>query len=199
MSIAVYAENGNYTWITIQDDDGIDESYWGMASNPAHVLCKIINLDIEPAQIKGARIKYKIGYTPYYQKLKKHFSKPTEGVEWADIVIMINDEIVIQKSPMELVTKGWHEIPIKPELLKKGDNTIKFKWAEIPENNPRGAACGAFYMAIDTNGKAHRSCSSNDYGETFSFDVLKPGMGVDERYQGEYMVRLEIALSSEIL
>jgi len=191
------AEQVDCTWITILDDYGSDESHWGTAGHPAQVLCKIIRLNIEPEQIKGARIRYKIGCDPYYSKLQVHFNSAFEGVAWADVVIRVNDEVVTRKSPMEIATLGWHKIPVKPGLLKQGDNTIKFSWAEIPEDNPLNASYGVFYMGINATGKAHRSCSSVDYGKTFRFDTLRPHYAPDKSWQGEYMVRLEIALLNE--
>jgi len=182
-------EKYSVTWTRIQDDDGSQESYWGVANCAAHVLCKIINLDADPAQLEEAKITYKMGFDPYNLKLNKYFNKPVEGMVCPDMIIKVNDKIVVQKSPIELATKGWHEISIKPELLKKGDNTIKFTWAE----NPKGASDTSFYMAIDTTTKnLKRSCSSADNGKTFISDTLRPGVAPKDIYQGEYMVRLEI-------
>lgn len=194
---AAKAEQSDCIWITIQDDDGSAETHWGMVGHPSHMICKIIKLDIEPSQIKGAKIRYQIGSDPYYPKLLKKFNKAVEGVKWTDVVITLNGEVVVCKSPLEIATKGWHEISVKPELLKKGNNSIKFSWAKIPEDNPLNASYGYFYMGIDTNWNAGRSCSSTDYGKTFAFDTLRPGSIPEERWQGEYMIRLEIALSKE--
>ncbi|MFH2068892.1 MAG: hypothetical protein ABII89_05460 [Candidatus Omnitrophota bacterium] len=191
------AEQVDCIWITIRDDYGSDESHWGTAGHPAQVLCKIIRLNIEPEQIKDAIIRYKIGCDPYHAKLQAYFNSATEGVAWADVVIRVNDETVTRKSPVEIATLGWHEIPVKPGLLKRGDNTIKFSWAEIPGDNPLNASYGVFYMGIDTAGKARRSCSSVDYGKTFRFDTLRPHYAPDKAWQGEYMVRLGIALPCE--
>jgi len=161
------------------------------------VICKIINLDINPNQIKKAKIWYKIGYAPYFSPLKKHFNKPVEGINWANIQILVNDEVAIETEGIFLATRGCHEISIKPQLLEKGENTIKFRWSELSEDNPKNASYGGFYMAIDTSKSYNRSCSSKDGGFTFDFDTLRPGQAPDERWQGEYMIRLKIALSAK--
>lgn len=190
----VYPQEENYIWITIQDDDGTMESYWGQSGYINQILCKIIKLDIDPGQIKEAKIKYLMGANPYHNKTMTYYSEQVEGVNWADMVILVNDNVIIQKPAIKLATKGWHEVSINPQLLKKGDNTIKFTWAKIPEGNPQNLSYGYFYLGIDTSSNHHRSCSSNDYGKTFTFDTLRPGSA---GLTGEYMVRLEIAVSKQ--
>jgi len=52
-------------------------------------------------------------------------------------------------------------------------------------------------MGIDTTVNHRRSCSSTNGGKTFSFDTLRPFYEPNEKWQGEYMVRLHIALQEE--
>jgi len=191
-----YSQEIKYTWLTIQDDDGVIDSHWGQCSLNT-VLCKIINLDLDPSQIRQAKIKYQMAGAPYHEKTKTYYKEQTEGIKWADMVILLNDKVVIQKPAIELATKGWHEVSVSPELLKRGENTIKFTWAKIPEDSSDDLSYGYFYLGIDTTNNYHRSCSSRDYGKTFSFETLRPGSPPNELWQGEYMVRLEIAIPNE--
>ena len=126
---SVYAEeqekekNAALTWITIQDDDGYQDSHWGVSCGPMHVLCKIININLDTSDIVAAKVQYKMGTVPWFPPDKKRLK-----IGWADMVILVNDTVVVQKPGNELASIGWHEVTIKPELLKKGDNTIKFTW-----------------------------------------------------------------------
>ena len=184
------------SWLTIQDDDGTCESPWGKLQSRSGVICKIIKLDIDPGEIKKAKVKYLVAFRPYDPVEKRHYKKLPKDVKYADLVILVNDLVAVQKPARELTTKGWHEVPISPELLRKGDNTIKFTWAKTPKGENRHRI-SCLYLAIDTDTNHHRSCSSVN-GKTFSFDVLCPGPNIkpDKRWQGEYMIRLEILLKS---
>jgi len=183
-------------WKVFQDDSGKYTSPWGMTGSHGAVLCKIFKLEIDPGQIKKAFIKYEMASGPYYSASMISIRKPeqAEGLKMPDMIIMVNDTIVAQESPLKLAMKGWHKIKVDPKLLKKGDNKIGFTWARIPKDNPEGISNVYCYMGIDTTVNHQRSCSSTDGGKTFSFDTLRPGYEPNEKWQGEYMVRLHIAL-----
>ena len=131
LEVAMAAENDVVHWKTVQDDDGKHERHQGVV-RPHVVLRKVLKLDAYPARIKAARLKYLISGNPHHAVTRKHHSRPEPGVRWAQVLIRVNDQLVARDSPMELATKGWHTIPIKPGALKRGDNTVTFTWAKMP-------------------------------------------------------------------
>ena len=182
------------TWVTIQDDDGSMEGHWGASLSPAWLVCKRVDLGIDPGQVKGARITYRIGCDVYHLKMKKHFDNPGPGVEWADMRITLNGNVVAERPGIDLATRGWHTIEADPRFLRKGENRIVFTWAPLTGERQKTASYGYFYVGIDTDAKTRLSCASSDGGKTFSSDDLRPGRSTSRRWQGEYMIRLEIAL-----
>ena len=69
-----------------------------------------------------------------------------------------------------------------------------FAWEPLGEGADPDASYGYFYLGVDTDRTTRLSCSSADKGKTWSFDSLRAGAEPDPRWQGECMVRLEIAL-----
>ena len=116
---------------TAQHDDGKHESHWGTASSPGHVVRKTLRLDLDPSRPKAARLRYLMAGDPHHPVRKRAFSRSVAGVEWANMLIWVNDEVAARGSPMELGTKGWHEITVDPCLLVEGDNRVDFTWEEI--------------------------------------------------------------------
>jgi len=183
-------------WKVFQYDSGNYTSNGGSSLTCAQILCKIFKLEIDPSQIKKAFIKYEMAAGPYHLDTRTYMRTPANGIglKWNDVIVMVNDTVIAQGSPLKLAMKGWHKIKVDPKLLKKGDNKIGFTWARIPKDNPEGISNVYCYMGIDTTVNHQRSCSSTDGGKTFSFDTLRPGYEPNEKWQGEYMVRLHIAL-----
>ena len=173
-------------WTILKDDDGTCESIWG-SGGPDQSLCKIFTIDAAPACIEAAMIRYEMGANPYHAQTQSHYAKPVAGVEWTvDLVIQVNGIVVAKGSPAELATKGWHRVTIDPAVLDGGDNLITFTL--------KGKGGGCFYLGIDTNTQCQRSGWSWDNGRHCMFDTLRPGCDPDPKWQGEYMVRLMIAL-----
>ena len=156
-------------WNVFRYDSGNYTSHWGMNGSSSGVLCKLFNLENEPGRIKEAFIKYEMVAHPYHGTTKQAIRKPAQaiGLKMPDMIIMVNDTIVAQESPLKLAMKGWHKIDIDPKTLKKGENKIKFTWAKIPKDNPEGISNVYCYMGIDTTVNRRRSCSSTNGGKTF--------------------------------
>jgi len=182
------------TWVVVQDDDGDYESHWGTAITPGQRICKLLDLGISPTQLRAARISYVVGFPPYHNKSGKHFNAPEDGVVWANVIVTLNGAVAARRPAIELMSKGKHLIDVPLELLRQGENRIEFGWEARPKDTPAEASLGYFYIGIDTDRKTRRSCSTNDNGKTWSFDCLRPGLDPEPRYQGECLIRLEVAL-----
>lgn len=175
-------------WQVFQDDDGSMDSHWGCSAARYEVLRKTFVLD-KPAGAQDALVQYRMGGNPYHSATRLSYSKPKDGVAWNDMLILVNDMQAVRGSPIELATEGWHKVKIDPRLLKPGENTIDFTWAV--EGIPTGR--GVMYLGIDTATHKRRSWSSRDRGKTFTSDTLRPNCPPDPKWQGEYMVRLQVA------
>lgn len=184
--LATAASAASLAWKVHQFDDGNADSHWGMSASSHEVLGKTVPLDVEPAKIRAAMLRYEIAAAPYNYATKRYHNKPDHGVEWQNVVIKVNGQPVACASAMELVTKGWHRIDVPPHTLRKGDNLITFSW--------EGKSSGAFYLAIDTNSARRKSCSSSDGGKNYTFDSLRPNKAPDPAWQGEYLARLHVAV-----
>ena len=183
--------SGYYNWQIYKNDDGTLDSYWGGCGGTGHVLCKTFVLEsVEGA--KDAMIRYEIGTDPYHYQTKISYSKPREGIQWNNMVILVNDVVVAKESPINLGTKGWHRVQFDAKLLKKGENTVKFTWAKGTKEGG-----GRFYFGIDKATSKGQSSSSKDSGKTFSTECLRPGSGPNPKWQGEYMVRLFVAFAEQ--
>ena len=182
------------TWVVVQDDDGEYESHWGTAIVPRQRIRKILDLGIAPTQLRAARISYVVGFVPYHSKSGKHFDVHEDGIVWANVLVTLNGTVVARRPAVELMSKGKHLLEVPRELLRQGENHVEFGWEARTEATPREASYGYFYIGIDTDRKTRRSCSTDDGGKTWSFDCLRPGLEPEPRYQGEYLIRLEVAL-----
>ena len=182
------------TWVVVQDDDGEYESHWGTAITPRQRIRKIIALGISPAQLRAARVAYVVGFAPYHNKTKKHYNAAEDGVVWANVVVTVNGTVAARRPAVELMSKGEHRLDVPVELLRQGKNRVEFGWETRTESTPEEASFGYFYVGIDTDRKTRRSCSTNDGGKTWSVDCLRPGHDPEPLVQGEYLIRLEVAL-----
>lgn len=182
------------TWVVVQDDDGEYESHWGTAIMPQQRIRKIIDLGISPSLLRSARICYVVGFPPYHSKSRKHYDAPEAGVVWANVIVSLNGTVAARQPAVVLMSKGEHRLDVPVELLRQGENLIELGWEARDGGTPAEASFGYFYIGIDTDRKTRRSCSTNDGGKTWSFDCLRPGHDPEPRFQGEYLVRLEVAL-----
>lgn len=195
VSVFLALASGAYpysNWQIYKDDDGSLDSYWGFCGASGCLMRKTFVLEsVEGA--KDAMVRYEMGSDPYHYQTKTAQSKPQEGIQWNDMVIMVNDVVVAKESPMKLGTKGWHRVQFDAKLLKKGENTVIFTWAAGPNEG-----AGGFYMGIDTATNKGRSSSSPDGGKTFTTQSLRTWTEeISPSWQGEYMVRLFVAFSEQ--
>jgi len=117
-------------WRTIAYDDGEHESHWATSTGTSQVQRKSLTLELAPAEVEAARIAYHMAGAPFHLANRKQYNRTSPEVKWVDVVIRVNDEIVARGSPMELATKGWHKIEVEPSVLREGENTVDFTWAE---------------------------------------------------------------------
>ena len=165
----------------VRDDDGTADTGRGHVSTPASVCLKALNLDLDPASVTQARIMYYMKVNPYDVATKTLYSAPVEGVKWSNFVVTLNGREVLRDSLIKHGTRGWHEIPVDPALLRRGENKITMGldvWGSY------------FYLGIDRSTPHGRSASSTDGGKTFRLNWLS--FGGKEADPGEYMVRLKL-------
>ena len=182
------------TWVVVQDDDGEYESHWGTAIIPRQRIRKNLALGIAPTQLRAARISYVVGFVPYHSKSRKHLDVHQDGIVWANVLVTLNGTVVARRPGVELMSKGKHLLEVPLELLRQGENQVEFGWEARTEATPREASYGYFYIGIDTDRKTRGSCSTNDGGKSWSFDCLRSGFKPEPLCQGEYLIRLEVAL-----
>jgi len=165
----------------VRDDDGTADRGRGHVSVPSFVCLKMLNVELDPAAVTQARIMYYMKHNPYDVRTKALYSAPVEGVKWSDLVVTLNGREVLCDSLIKHGTMGWHEIPVDPVLLRRGENRITMtlnRWGSY------------FYLGVDRSAPRGRSASSEDGGKTFRPNW--PSFGVAQADPGEYMVRLKL-------
>jgi len=167
--------------MVVRDDDGTPDEGRGHVSGPPHVALKTLNLDRAPADIARARIMYCMKHNPYDVATKTLYGAAAEGVKWSNFVVTLNGREVLRDSLIKHATEGWHEIPVDPALLARGENTVTMTL------DGHGSY---FYLGIDRSAPRGRSASSEDYGKTFRPNWLS--FGTKQADPGEYMVRLKL-------
>ena len=186
------ADDNGIVWLVVQGDqingDALKESHWGWSRSPEDVLCKKFKIDLDPSDIKGFKLHYKIGYDPYDPEIKKHVAD-----KLGNISILVNDKLATTGSAKELASKGWHSLELDHSFLKSGENTVKFTWTALDENK-KDAHFGIFYMAIDNSLKSGRSSASGDKGRSFNTENLQVGGPPRGDTQGELMIAIEAGL-----
>ena len=191
--LLIPSAHGFAEWETYKDDDGSMDSRWGMCGAPNEILRKTVVLE-KAAGAQDAIVQYQMAGNPYHYATKTYPNKPKEGVTWNRVMVRVNGSVVACGSPIEVATIGWHKIRFDPKLLKPGENHIDFTWAEKGTVEGRGV----FYLGIDTGTHKKRSSLSSNRGKTFSVETLRgTGARPDPRWQGEYMVRLQVAWPGE--
>ncbi len=108
----------------VRDDDGTPDWGRGHVSTPASVCLKVLKVKLHPATVTQARIMYYMKHNPYDTATKTLYSAAAEGVKWSKLVVTLNGREVLRESLIEHGTMGWHEIPIDPALLRRGENKI---------------------------------------------------------------------------
>jgi hypothetical protein len=179
-SIPVIAQQQQRIFV-VRDDDGTPDEGRGHVTSPPYVALKVLLLDRDPAGITGAGIMYYMKHDPYDVATRKLYPGPTEGVKWSNFVVTLNGHEVLRDSLIKYGTEGWHEIPVDPKLLVRGDNRVTMTL------DGHGSY---FYLGIDRSAPRGRSASSVDYGKTFRPNWLS--FGTKEADPGEYMVRLKL-------
>ncbi len=165
----------------VRDDDGTADAGRGQVSGPPYVCLKTLNLQREPAGITQARIMYYMKHNPYDVATKTLYAAPVAGVKWSHLVVTLNGREVLRESLIRHGTEGWHEIPVDPALLRRGENKVTLSLDGIGSY---------FYLGIDRSAPRGRSASSEDGGKTFRPDRLSFGQAQAD--PGEYMVRLKV-------
>ncbi len=170
----------------VSDDDGVAEGR-GQVEGPPKVCLKVLNLELDPATVTQARIMYSMAVDPYDVASKTCYSAPAEGVKWSNFVVTLNGHEVVRDSLIKYGPRGWHEIPVDPTLLIRGNNRITMAL---------DGGGGYFYLSADRTASRGRSASSLDGGKTFRTNYLNFGDEVPTGEAGEYMVRLKLWTSS---
>ena len=168
-----------------EDDGGMDEPR-GHVSSPSAVLKKVLPVVYEPGQVQRAWVMYRMKINPYHVATQCQYGAPVDGLAWNRLVIRVNGQEVLREPLVPHAAAGWHEVPISPDTLQRGDNDITFGLDEPG---------GYFYMAVDDDGPLDHSAVSSDGGETFQFGNVSPGAEVPE--PGEFMVRLKLDVPVE--
>lgn len=164
----------------VRDDDGTADEGRGHVTGPRSVCRKTLVLDRDPADITAAFIMYYMKHNPYDVGTRKLYGAPAEGVEWTNFVVTLNGHEVLRESLINHGTEGWHELPVDPALLLRGENTVTMTL------DGHGSY---FYLGIDRSAPRGRSASSVDGGQTFRPNWLS--FNTEEADSGEYMVRLK--------
>jgi hypothetical protein len=167
--------------IVVRDDDGTPDEGRGHVSGPPHVARKTLHLDRDPAGITQAWVMYYMKHNPYDVATKTLYGAPAAGVKWSDFVVAVNGHEVLRDSLIKHATQGWHEIPVDPALLVRGENTVTMTLADWGSY---------FYLGLDRSAPRGRSASSQDQGRTFRPNWLS--FGTKEADPGEYMIRLKL-------
>ena len=168
--------------IVVRDDDGTPEARC-IVSHPSSACRKALLLDMDPKAVTQARIMYYMFNDPYDVATKSTYGAPVKDVKWRNFVVTLNGREVLRDSLIKHTTKGWHEIPVEPALLVRGENTIVMS-LDAPGNY--------FYLGVDRSAPRERSAFSPNGGKTFLRSWL--GTIVDKKQPdpGEYMVRLKL-------
>lgn len=170
--------------VVIKDEGGKPNGPRGQVCWTNHVLRKILNVDFDPAAIRSAKLLYRMHNDPYDVPSRRTHSGMVKGVKWANIVILINGKEVLS-GPMGVWAKmGWHELKLKPDVLRRGENVIIFKHD--------GSGPSYFYLASNSDSPKGRSASSKDSGGNFRINFLTPGSKSETPGPSEYIVRLRL-------
>ena len=176
------AQGAAERWRTIGHDDGTHESHWATSAAPSQVQRKRLPLDVAPSMIEAARVTYRMAGPPFHMATKKQYTRPDPLVKWVDILVWVNDEIVARGSPMELATMGWHKVDIDPSVLRQGENTVDFTWAE--QGGGEQFVADACVELTDDNAGPGQTA-----GVSFDLPALSAGLVqfdvMAERYEGE--------------
>lgn len=180
LTTAAFAQEQTKLFV-VRDDDGTADDGRGQVSGPNSVARKTLQLDRDPVGINRAWIMYYMKHNPYDVATKTLYREPVEGVKWSNLDIKVNGRQVLLGSLIEHGTEGWHEAPVDPGLLVRGDNQVDISL------DGHGSY---FYLGIDRAAPQGRSASSENGGKTFRPRWLS--FGKETADDGEYMVRLKI-------
>ena len=144
--------------VVIKDCEVEPTGLRGHVSSPGIVLKKVLRLKTDPAAVRAATLLYRMCVQPYYPPTRKHYGGMAQGVEWPDLVVLVNEQEACRAPFGEAATQGWHEVSIPTGLLREGDNVVLFKHA--------GRRPGYFYLGGHRATQGH-SFMSDDGGRTF--------------------------------